>query len=186
MAEEEKDKTPEQGQEQKQEEQKQEEKPTGRKPEEYEAEIAKLKAAISNASSEAADYKKKYRATLDEQTRQAEERKEEFEKIQTELATLKAEKQALSYTNKLVAAGYDAQTAASMASLLPAEVNDDFFEAQKSFLENKLQEASSKKMSGQPDLSKGKDASGQEPPADPDKMTDEQWIAWRRTQLKKE
>lgn len=135
----------------------------------------KAKKAISKATEEAAGYKRQYRDTLDEATRrEAEkaeeearkeaERMEEMRVIKTKLATLETEKRVSTYTAKLMASGYDANTAAIMAANLPDGVSEDFFTSQKTFIENKTQEAKAAALNSQPELSKGQPPK----PADPE------------------
>ena len=99
----------------------------------------KLKAAQSNASADASEWKKKYHSTLDEASRKEAERLEAEQAMRDELNALKAEKRISTYTAKLLEVGYDAQTAASMAMNLPEGISDDFFTQQKSFLESQKQ-----------------------------------------------
>ena len=138
-------------------------------------ELEKSKKATNKATEEAANYKRQLRDTQDEETRRAAEkaeedarkeaeRMEEMRDIKLKLATLETEKRVSTYTAKLMASGYDAQTAAIMAANLPEGVSDDFFTSQKTFIENKQQEAKAAALNSQPDLSKGTPPK----PADPD------------------
>ena len=129
---------------------------------ELEAMIAKQKAAIDNASSDAAKHKKdaldwqeKYKATLSEQEKASLEAKQREEQMLTELNGLKAEKRVASYKSKLMESGYDAETASTMAEALPDGVNDEFFTRQKAFLEAKTQEIKAQALNAQPGLSAG-------------------------------
>ena len=103
------------------------------------AEIEKLKAANTNASADASEWKKKFRSTQDEATRKEAERAEAEAAMREELNALKAEKRISVYTQRLMEVGYDAQTAASMAVSLPEGISDDFFATQKTFLDNQKQ-----------------------------------------------
>lgn len=127
------------------------------------AEIEKLKAANTNASADASEWKKQYRATLDEATRKEAERAEAEQAMREELTALKAEKRISDYTKKLMEAGYDAQTAAVMAAGLPEGISDDFFNSQKAFLDNQKQIAKTEALNNQPTLSVGT------PPVPPNK-----------------
>ena len=119
------------------------------------AEIEKLKAANTNASADASEWKKKFRSTQDEATRKEAERAEAEAAMREELNALKAEKRISVYTQKLMEVGYDAQTAASMAVSLPEGISDDFFATQKTFLDNQKQLAKTEALNNQPSLSIG-------------------------------
>lgn len=119
------------------------------------AEIEKLKAANTNASADASEWKKKFRSTQDEATRKEAERAEAEATMREELNALKAEKRISVYTQRLMEVGYDAQTAASMAVSLPEGISDDFFATQKTFLDNQKQLAKTEALNNQPSLSIG-------------------------------
>lgn len=119
------------------------------------AEIEKLKAANTNASADASEWKKKFRSTQDEATRKEAERAEAEAAMREELNALKAEKRISVYTQRLMEVGYDAQTAASMAISLPEGISDDFFATQKTFLDNQKQLAKTEALNNQPSLSIG-------------------------------
>ena len=127
------------------------------------ADAEKVKKTISNANADAAKWKDQYRATLDEAKRKEEERAEADEALKAELTALKAEKRISTYTARLMDVGYDAQTAASMAANLPEGISEDFFGAQKKFLEAQKQQAKTEALNNQPGLSVGT------PPTSPNK-----------------
>lgn len=129
---------------------------------EQEAKYAKLKAAADEAMADTSKHKKeakdwadKYKATLDENARAKLEQEESMRALNEQLATYKAKDRVNTYTEKLVAAGYDADTAKSMAATLPEGIGDDFFERQKAFLDTKTQSIKSQMLNEQPGLSKG-------------------------------
>lgn len=115
----------------------------------------KLKAAQSNASADASEWKKKYHSTLDEASRKEAERVEAEQAMREELNALKAEKRISTYTAKLLEVGYDAQTATSMAMNLPEGITDDFFTQQKNFIESQKQLAKTNAINNQSTLSVG-------------------------------
>lgn len=119
----------------------------------------KLKAAQSNASADASEWKKKYHSTLDEASRKEAERAEAEQAMRDELTALKAEKRISVYTQKFMEIGYDAQTATNMAVSLPEGISDDFFTTQKAFLENQKQLMKTNAINNQPDLSVGEPVS---------------------------
>ena len=129
-------------------------------------ELEKAKKAVSKANEETAGWKRQFRATQDEATREkaekAEEearkeaeRAEEMRVIKTKLATLETEKRVSTYTAKLMASGYDAQTASLMAANLPDGISEDFFTSQKTFIENQKQAAKAEVLNQQPPLPAG-------------------------------
>lgn len=125
-----------------------------------EAEVEKLKQANTNASSDAAEWKRKYRDSLDEAEREKAEREDRFNEMQSELESYKTSNRISSYTAKLVEVGYDADTAKNMASVLPEGVEDSFFEGQKSFLESQKTKIKQESLNSQPSLSQGMPLNG--------------------------
>ena len=123
-------------------------------------EIEKLKQANSNASSDAADWKRKYRETLDEAERKKQETEEAISNMQSQLEAYKTNERIASYTTKLIEAGFDADTAKSMANVLPEGVGDEFFTSQKSFLENQKLKVKQESLNSQPSLTQGMPMSG--------------------------
>lgn len=118
-------------------------------------EVAKLKAALSRANSEAADWKRQYKATLDEQKQKemeaADKRKAELE----ELETMRRERRVNIYAKRLMEAGYDAGTADQMANSLPDGVADTYFESAKAFNEKQKQLIAASALDNQKGLSVG-------------------------------
>ena len=118
-------------------------------------EVAKLKAALSKANSEAADWKRQYKATLDEQKQKemeaAEKRKAELE----ELEGLRRERRVNLYAKRLMEAGYDAGTADQLANSLPDGVADTYFESVKAFNEKQKQLINATALDNQKGLSVG-------------------------------
>ena len=104
-------------------------------PKDQTQEIEKLKETISNANSEAADWKKKYRATLDESTRKQQEAEEEAKKKDELLATLQKEKMISGYKASYLAMGYDEALAQDTAEALAAGDDAKLFENQKKHME---------------------------------------------------
>ena len=120
------------------------------------AENAKLKASLSKANTEAAEYKRKLNEKLSEQEKAEAERAEKEKSMQEELQTLRAEKRVSVYTNKLVEAGYDVATAKTMAANLPDGIGEDYFTSQKTFLENTKKQFEADSLKKQPSLTDGK------------------------------
>ena len=130
----------------------------------------KLKAAQSNASADASEWKKKYHSTLDEASRKEAERAEAEQAMRDELNALKTEKRISTYTARLLEVGYDAQTAASMAMNLPEGISDDFFAQQKSFIESQKQLAKTNAINSQTRLSVGEPLTAQKKDEEDEKL----------------
>jgi hypothetical protein len=126
----------------------------------------KLKAALSKANSDAAEWKRKFRETQTEQERQAAELADAQKQMQEQLDAYKAKERVSSYANKLMAAGVDAETADLMAKSLPEGVSDEYFAAYKSFIETKTKEIESAALSRQPGLSVGAPPTSQQAEAE--------------------
>lgn len=133
----------------------------------------KLKKSISEACADAAEWKRKYRATLDESERAKQEQAEKVANMESELNGYKAEKRVNTYFAKLVSAGYTPETAQRMAEGLPEGVPDSFFEEQKSFLSAKTQEIKTQVLNAQPGLT-----AGMPPVTQKDDNEDEQMRKW--------
>lgn len=133
--------------------------------EELQAEIAKLKAdneqtdklkkSVSEACADAAEWKRKYRATLDEAERLKQEQADKYAEMEKQLVEYRTRERTSAYFAKLVDAGYSPEIAKTMAEGLPEGVSDSFFEQQKSFLSNKTQEIKTQIINSQPGLSTG-------------------------------
>lgn len=123
---------------------------------ELKASLAKANALVSKANSEAADWKRKYTSTLDEAKAAALKAEEQRNAELEELKSLRADKRA----RKLMEAGYDSPTAELMAKVLPDDIGDDFYIAQKTFLDNQRKQADVNALNNQPKLSVGLPPSG--------------------------
>lgn len=134
-------------------------------------EIAKLKAALSKANSDAADWKRQYKATLDEHKQKELEAAEARKAELAELEQLRTEKRISSYKAKLMEAGIDAETAATMANSLPEGVADGYFEATKAFLTNQRKAFDAEALGKQPGLSVGM-------PPSPKNTEDDKYDKW--------
>jgi hypothetical protein len=101
-------------------------------------ENAKLKRAKDKATSEAADFKKKYNATLSEQERASQEKAEEQARRDERLAELERENSIHKFTESYLDLGYDKESAIAAAT---AQVDNDvetLFKLQKKILDEKL------------------------------------------------
>lgn len=80
--------------------------------------VQKLKDSVSNANSQAAEWKKKHNALLSEEERAKTARDEEFAALKQELEQVKKDKAIADFTAKYTSLGYDADLAASTAKAL--------------------------------------------------------------------
>lgn len=102
-------------------------------------ENAKLKRAMDKASSEAADYKKKYNATLSEKEKADLAIAEEQSKRDERLAELERENSIHKFTESFLDLGYDKESAIAAAT---AQVDNDvetLFSLQKQVLEAQIE-----------------------------------------------
>lgn len=118
-------------------------------------EITKLKKSLSNANSEAAEYKRQLREKQTEAERAAADQAEKEREMQERLAAYETKERISSYKAQLMAAGVDPETADVMAKSLPAGVADSYFAATKTFLDNQKQTLLSESLNKQPGLSVG-------------------------------
>ena len=118
-------------------------------------EIVKLKKSLSNANSEAAEYKRQLREKQSEAERAEADRAEKERQMQEELAAYRNKERISSYKAQLMTAGIDPNTADLMAKSLPDGVSDEYFAATKTFLDNQKQALLSESLNKQPGLSVG-------------------------------
>ena len=119
-----------------------EEKPTTKSTEEQlqalMIENAKLKRAMDKASSEAADYKKKYNATLSEQEKASLEKAEEQARRDERLAELEREVSVHRFTEQFLDLGYDKESAIAAATAQVDGDIDTLFKLQKKIIDEKI------------------------------------------------
>lgn len=101
-------------------------------------ENAKLKRASERANSEAADYKKKYNATLSEQERASQEKAEEQARRDERLAELERENSIHKFTESFLDLGYDKESAIAAATAQVDNDVDTLFKLQKKILDEKI------------------------------------------------
>lgn len=136
----------------------------------YEDKESKSKEAISKACADAAEWKRKYRETLDDATREKQEQADRVADMETKLKAYEAKDRINNYTQKLVLAGYPIEQASRMAEGLPEGVSDAFFDEQRAFLEATKQTIKNDKLNAQPALPVGMPPSASDIP---DKDTDQ-------------
>ena len=98
-------------------------------------ENARLKAANTKASKDAAEWKRKHNALLDDDQKKQQEAAEKQQQMEEELETLRREKKESVYKSKFLSDGYDEELAQSSAEALASGDVDTFFKNQKKFIE---------------------------------------------------
>lgn len=101
-------------------------------------ENAKMKRAMERANSEAADYKKKYNATLSEQEKASLEKAEAEARRDERLAELERENSIHKFTESFLDLGYDKESAIQAATAQVDNDIDTLFKLQKKILDEKL------------------------------------------------
>ena len=101
-------------------------------------ENAKLKRAKDKATSEAADFKKKYNATLSEQEKASLEKAEEQARRDERLAELERENSIHKFTESFLDLGYDKESAIAAATAQVDNDVDTLFKLQKKILDEKI------------------------------------------------
>lgn len=119
------------------------------------AEITKLKTALSKANSESAEWKRQFREKQTESERAEAERAESIQKMQDELTALKREKVLSEYSKQCMAIGYDSALAAECAEAMADGRMNDVFAIQQRFLDAKKKELEANALNKQPTLSTG-------------------------------
>lgn len=118
-------------------------------------ELEKLKAALSRANSEAAEYKRALREKQTEKERADAERAEQEQAMREELETLRKEKRVSDYTGKCLALNMDADLAGKTANALADGNMDSVFECLKAFVDATVKRLNNEALNRQPGLSAG-------------------------------
>ena len=118
-------------------------------------EVTKLKAALSKANSDAAEWKRQYRQGLDDAKRAEEERKEREEAIENELRTLRRDKTVSGFVAQCLALGYDKELALRAAEAMTDSDAAAIMACQQEFLEVKQRELEANALNRQPTLTPG-------------------------------
>ena len=119
------------------------------------AEVDKLKAALSRANSQAAEYKRQLRAKQDAAEAAEAERAEQEQAMREELETLRKEKRVSDYTGKCLALNMDADLAGKTASALADGDMDSVFDCLKDFVDATVTRLNNEALNRQPGLSAG-------------------------------
>ena len=118
-------------------------------------EVKKLKTALSNANSQAADWKRQFREKQSEAERAEAERKEREQTVEEELKTLRREKTVSGYQAQYLALGYGNELALKAAEATADGNAAEIMLCQQEFLEAKTKELEAAALNKQPTLSVG-------------------------------
>ncbi len=137
-------------------------KPAGPSLEELAAQVASLtealnkqKKATDNASSDAASWKAKFRATQSEAERAEAERAEAERQLRAENEALKRDRTVSAYSNRALALGYDADLAAATAEAMANGNMDAVFDGIGQLIAAVKTKTATENLSRQPSLSTG-------------------------------
>lgn len=118
-------------------------------------EVKKLKTALSNANSQAAEYKRQWREKQTEAERAEAERAEREKAVEDELRTLRRDKTVSGYVAQCLALGYDKDLALRAAEAMADNDAAAIMACQQEFLEAKQKEFEATALNRQPTLSHG-------------------------------
>ena len=121
---------------------------------------SKLKGALSRANSDAAEWKRKYLATLDDAKRAEEERAERDRERDEEIATLKKERTISDLEKQYLSAGYSADLASASAKAQAEGDTATVIANQIKFIEDTKKAIEAAALGKQPDLSHGEPPEG--------------------------
>lgn len=127
----------------------------------------KLKEALSRANGDAAEWKRKYRATLDDAKRAEEERAERDRERDEELATLRKERQISKLEAQYLAVGYSAELASSTAKAQADGDTATVLANQVQFIEDTKKKLEAAALGKQPPITPGQPPKGE---SDDDKL----------------
>ena len=119
------------------------------------AEVEKLKAALSRANGEAAEYKRQLREKQTEAERAEADRIEQEKAMREELETLRKEKAVTEYTNRCLALDFGEELAAKTANAIADNDMDSMFEYLKAFVAETKTRLENEALNRQPALSAG-------------------------------
>ena len=122
---------------------------------EKDSDMARLKAALSKANSEAADWKRQLRDKQTEAEREAAERAEHDAARDEELKTLRRDRDVSNYLAQYIALGYSRELAQKAAEATADGDSATIMTCQQSFIEAKTKEIEAAALDKQPGLSHG-------------------------------
>lgn len=118
-------------------------------------EVKKLRAALSNANSQAAEYKRQWREKQTEAERAEAERAEREKAVEDELRTLRRDKTVSGYVAQCLALGYDKDLALRAAEAMADNDAAAIMACQQDFLEAKQKELEAAALNKQPTVTAG-------------------------------
>ena len=124
-------------------------------PKDNSEEVTKLKTALSNANSQAAEFKRALRERQTEEERKEAERAEKEKAVQEELAGLRRDKTVSGYVAQCLSLGYEKDLALKAAEAMADGDAAAILACQQEFLENKQKELEAAALNKQPTLTAG-------------------------------
>jgi hypothetical protein len=118
-------------------------------------EVTKLKAALSKANSDAAEWKRQFREKQTEAERAEAERKEREAAVEDELRTLRREKSVSGYVAQYLALGYTQELALKAAEATADNDAATIMSCQQEYLAAKTKELEAAALNKQPTLTPG-------------------------------
>ena len=118
-------------------------------------EVTKLKAALSKANSEAAEWKRALREKQTEAERAEAERKEHEQEVENELRTLRRDKTVSGYIAQCLALGYTQDLALKAAEAMADGNAAEIMNCQQEFLDAKKKELEVAALGRQPTITPG-------------------------------
>ena len=118
-------------------------------------ELAKLRKASDKNASEAADWKKKYRSTLDAQTKASEEAAEKKAAEESRVASLERKVKIYEGTSKHLKMGWSAELAEKGATALADGDMDTYMELQSQATVQQIEAEKAKWLKSRPDINAG-------------------------------
>ena len=124
-------------------------------PKDNSEEVAKLKNALSNANSQAAEFRRQLREKQTETERAEAERAEREKAVEEELRGLRRDKTVSSYVANCLALGYSKDLALKAAEAMADNDAAAIMDCQREFLEAKQKELEAAALNKQPTLTAG-------------------------------
>ena len=118
-------------------------------------EVTKLKAALSRANSESAEWKRQFREKQTEAERAEAERKEHEAAVEDELRTLRRDKSVSGYVAQYLALGYTQELALKAAEATADNDAATIMSCQQEYIEAKTKELEAAALNKQPSITPG-------------------------------
>lgn len=118
-------------------------------------EISRLKSALSKSNSEAADYRKKWQATLSEQERAEAERQQRDQEREARIAELEKKEAIGNFKANFLSTGYSAELAESSARAMVEGNNAQVFADMNAFIAEKTKQLQAEALNNQPSITNG-------------------------------